>query len=612
MGLLLFFLANSNKKQYNKQDFAGGCKINQTNPTRPPVKIIKGRQTLYENFMKDLSKDLFNPLSGQDFVQMFDTNYGSQETLQGYATKGTVKDIRGDFAMVDVGLKSEGRVPLKEFGASTPSVGDIIDVFVERYESREGSAILSYTKARAEKAWKDLEKTVAEGTDPEGTIIDVVRGGFTVDINGVFAFMPSSQVDHKPVRDAKSMIGLTDKFRVLKMDALRTNAIVSRRAIQSDSIAAAQKEAMKNIALGAVIEGTVKNITDYGVFVDLGGIDGLLHVTDLSWKRVNHPRELVHVGQKIQVKVIQFDAESHRISLGAKQLEEDPWSTASRAFNVGDTISGKVSSLTDYGAFIDLGNNIEGLVHMSELSWTNKNIHPSKVLQAGQEINVVVLGIDQDKRRISLGYKQLQANPWVQFAETHNVGDVITGPIKNTTEFGLFVALTPELDGMVHISDLSWNKLDEEELKKFVRGQEVTAKILDINPEKERVTLGIKQLTESAESNSVSIKKGAVLSGTVSEITADELIVALPNDARGVIRRTDLSREKAEQDTAKFNIGDTVEASVVAVEDNTVKLSIRALQVTLEKQAVKEFSNQADSGSVLGDILGAAIENSKK
>ena len=562
--------------------------------------------------MKDLSKDLFNPLSGEDFVQMFDANYGTQETLQGYATKGTVKDIRGDFAMVDVGLKSEGRVPLKEFGASVPSIGDIIDVFVERYESREGTAVLSYSKARAEKAWKELEKTVAEGIDPEGTIIDVVRGGFTVDINGVFAFMPSSQVDHKPIRDAKSLIGLKDKFRVLKMDALRTNAIVSRRAIQSDTIAAAQKEAMKNISLGAVVEGIVKNITDYGVFVDLGGIDGLLHVTDLSWKRVNHPRELVHVGEKITVKVIQFDPESHRISLGMKQLEEDPWETASRAFNVGDTVSGKVSSLTDYGAFIDLGNNIEGLVHMSELSWTNKNIHPSKVLQNGADINVVVLGIDQDKRRISLGYKQLQPNPWKQFAETHNVGDVVTGPIKNTTEFGLFVALTPELDGMVHISDLSWNKLDEEELKKFVRGQEVTAKILDINPEKERVTLGIKQLTESAENNAVAIKKGAVVCGTVSEVTPDELILTLAGDVRGVIRRTDLSREKSEQDTSKYNVGDSVEASVVSVEDNTVKLSVRALQVTLEKQAVKEFANEADSGSVLGDILGAAIENSKK
>ncbi len=562
--------------------------------------------------MKDLSKGLFNPVANEDFVAMFDKNYGSQETLQGFATKGTVKDIRGDFVLVDVGLKSEGRVPLKEFGASVPSVGDIIDVFVERYESREGTAVLSYAKARAEKAWKDLEKVVAEGIDPTGTIIDVVRGGYTVDINGVFAFMPSSQIDHKPVRDAKSMIGLTDKFRVLKMDALRTNAIVSRRAIQSDTIAAQQKEAMKNISLGAVLEGTVKNITDYGVFVDLGGIDGLLHVTDLSWKRVNHPRELVKVGDKITVKVIQFDPESHRISLGAKQLEEDPWEKASRAFNVGDTVSGKVASLTDYGAFIDLGNNIEGLVHMSELSWTNKNIHPSKVLTVGQDVNVVVLDIDQEKRRISLGYKQLQPNPWKQFAETHNVGDVITGPIKNTTEFGLFIALTPDLDGMVHISDLSWNKLDEEELKKFVRGQEVTAKILDINPEKERVTLGIKQLTESAENNAIALKKGAVVSGTVAEITPDELIVNLAGDARGVIRRTDLSRVKAEQDTSKYNVGDTVEASVVSVEDNTVKLSIRHLQVTLEKQAVKEFANEADSGSVLGDILGAAIENSKK
>jgi small subunit ribosomal protein S1 len=332
----------------------------------------------------------------------------------------------------------------------------------------------------------------------------------------------------------------------------------------------------------------------------------------LSWKRINHPRELVHVGEKIKVKVIQFDPESHRISLGAKQLEEDPWETASKAFNVGDTVTGKVASLTDYGAFIDLGNNIEGLVHMSELSWTNKNIHPSKVLQNGQEINVVVLDIDQEKRRISLGYKQLQPNPWKEFAENHKVGDVITGPIKNTTEFGLFVALTPDLDGMIHISDLSWNKLDEEELKKFVRGQEVTAKILDINPDKERITLGIKQLTESAENNTTTIKKGAVVCGTVSEITPDELVLTLPGDVRGTIRRTDLSREKNEQDTSKYNVGDSVEASVVSVDGNNVKLSVRALQVTLEKQAVKEFANEADSGSVLGDILGAAIENSKK
>ncbi|MCL2758474.1 MAG: 30S ribosomal protein S1 [Alphaproteobacteria bacterium] len=557
--------------------------------------------------MKDLSKELFNPLSGEDFGQMFTQSYGSQETLQGYATKGTVKDILEDFVLVDVGLKSEGRVQLREFGANVPKVGDIIDVFIERYESRDGSAVLSYTKARAEKAWKDLEKSVAEGLDPEGTIMEVVRGGYTVDLGGVFAFMPSSQADHRPIRDAKSLVGMTDKFRVLKMDALRTNAIVSRRAIQADSIAATQKEAMKAIELGAVVEGVVKNITDYGVFVDLGGIDGLLHVTDLSWKRVSHPRELVKVGQKINVKVIQFDPESHRISLGMKQLEEDPWDTASRAFNVGDVVTGKVSSITDYGAFVDLGGGIEGLVHMSELSWTNKNIHPSKILTAGADISIVVLGIDQDKRRISLGYKQTQANPWKEFAENYKVGDVITGPIKNTTEFGLFVELTPSLDGMVHISDLSWDKLDEEALKKFVRGQEVTAKILDINPEKERITLGIKQLTEGSDSKRSAIKKGAVVRGTISEITPDELIVDLGN-ARGIIRRTDLSMNKDEQKTESYKVGESVEASVVSVEEDSVKLSIRALQAAMEKQAVKDYAKSTDSGAVLGDILGAAFE----
>ncbi|MCL2538196.1 MAG: 30S ribosomal protein S1 [Alphaproteobacteria bacterium] len=563
-------------------------------------------------YMKDLSKELFNPLSGEDFGQMFNQTYGSQETLQGYATKGTVKDIKIDFVLVDVGLKSEGRVQLREFGATPPSVGDIIDVFIERYESKDGAAVLSYTKARAEKAWKDLEKSVAEGNDPTGTIMEVVRGGYTVDLGGVFAFMPSSQADHRPIRDAKSLIGTTDKFRVLKMDALRTNAIVSRRAIQADSIATAQKEAMKNISLGAIVEGTVKNITDYGVFIDLGGIDGLLHVTDLSWKRVNHPRELVKVGQKINVKVIQFDPESHRISLGAKQLEEDPWDAASRAFNVGDVITGKVSSLTDYGAFVDLGNGIEGLIHMSELSWTNKNVHPSKIMQSGQEVGVIVLGIDSDKRRISLGFKQLQKNPWKEFAESHNVGDVITGPIKNATEFGLFVALTPDIDGMVHISDISWEKLDEEELKKFVRGQEVTAKILDINPEKERVTLGIKQMTEGSDSKRASVRKGAIVMGTISEVTPDEVIVDLGNGGNGVIRRTDLSMNKDEQNTAKFKVGESVEASVVAVEDGVTKLSIRAMQAAMEKQAVKEYSKNADSGAVLGDILGAAFDNAKK
>lgn len=561
--------------------------------------------------MKDLSKDLFNPIVGEDFGAMFKNTYGNQETLQGYATKGTVKDIKSDFVLVDVGLKSEGRVLLKEFGANPPKINDIIDIFIERYESRDGSAVLSYTKARAEKAWKELEKALADGVDPQGTIVEVVRGGYMVDLDGVFAFMPSSQADNRPIRDAKSLVGVTDKFRVLKMDALRTNAIVSRRAILSDSVAAAQKEAMKNIELGAVIEGIVKNITDYGVFVDLGGVDGLLHVTDLSWKRVGHPRELVHTGQKIKVKVIQFDPESHRISLGAKQLEEDPWDTASRAFNIGDTINGKVSNLTDYGAFIDLGNGIEGLVHMSEISWTSKNVQPSKILQHGQEVSVVVLGIDQDKRRISLGYKQTQANPWKAFSETHNVGDIITAPIKNATEFGLFIGLTPELDGMIHISDISWDRLDEEELKKFQRGQEVTAKILDINPEKERIILGIKQLTENNSSGKVAIKKGAVVLGTISEVTPEELILDI-NGTRGIIRRTDLSMNKEEQNTAKFKVGSNIEASVVSIEDDGIKLSVRALQAALEKQAVRDYANQADSGSVLGDILGAAIESAKK
>jgi small subunit ribosomal protein S1 len=396
------------------------------------------------------------------------------------------------------------------------------------------------------------------------------------------------------------------------MDALRTNAIVSRRAIQQDSIAEIQAEAIKNISLGAVVEGTVKNITDYGVFIDLGGIDGLLHVTDLSWRRVSHPREIVHVGQRINVKVIQFDSETRRISLGMKQLEEDPWDNASRAFSVGDIVQGKVTSLTEYGAFIDMGNGIEGLVHNSELSWTNKNANASRILQNGQDVSVLVLGIDNEKRRISLGYKQTQPNPWRAFAEEHGNGDVVSGRIKNVTEFGLFIELTPELDGMVHISDISWDKLGENELKKFVKGVEITAKIMSIDAEKERITLGIKQLTDNTDPNRIVLKKGAVVSGAISEITPDELIIDLGKSGRGVIRRTDLSMDKDEQNTAKHKIGEIVEASVVSVIGDVAKLSIRALQAALEKKAVNEYAKSEDSGAVLGDILGAAIERAKK
>ena len=467
------------------------------------------------------------PETNESFEALLNEQFGDNG-ITGSVVKGTIVRVSPDFAIVDVGLKSEGRIPLREFGQNAElKAGDKVEVFVDRYEDKDGNIVLSREKARREEAWLDLEKSLNAGERVNGVIFGRVKGGFTVDLNGAIAFLPGSQIDIRPIRDITPLMGITQPFQILKMDKVRGNIVVSRRVVLEETRAEARAELIDTLKEGSILEGVVKNITDYG-------------------------------------------------------------------------------------AFIDLGNNIEGLVHMSELSWTNKNIHPSKVLQSGQDVNVIVLGIDQDKRRISLGYKQLQENPWRKFAETHNVGDVVTGPIKNTTEFGLFVALTPELDGMVHISDLSWNKLDEEELKKFVRGQEVTAKILDINPEKERVTLGIKQLTQGADNNSIAIKKGAVVSGTVSEVTPDELILALPNDIRGVIRRTDLSREKTEQDTNKFHVGDTVEASVVSVENNTVKLSIRALQVTLEKQAVKEYANQADSGSVLGDILGAAIENSKK
>lgn len=565
--------------------------------------------------MKDLSKGIFNPLSGENFADMFNAAYGSQETLQGYATKGTVKDVLADFVFVDVGLKSEGRVNIKEFGASVPAVGDIIDVFVERYESREGTAMLSYTKARAEKAWKELEKLVADGVDPTGTVVEAVRGGYTVDLGGVMAFMPSSQADARPIRDAKSLIGMTDKFRVLKMDALRTNAIVSRRAIQDAGALEAQKEILKNLSVGTVVDGIIKNITDYGAFIDLGGIDGLLHVTDISWKRVSNPKEVLHVGEKVKVKIIQFDQETHRISLGMKQLEANPWDAAAKGFNVGDIVEGKVCSLTDYGAFIDLGNDIEGLAHMSEISWTNRNQNPNKILSVGQQVTVTILNIDNDKHRISLGIKQNMENPWKAYAAAHKVGDVITGPVKNITEFGLFVALSDDLDGMVHVSDVSWSK-DAGAMKGFEKGQIVRAKILDVNIEKERVTLGIKQLDESGaasapERTAGGIRKGSVVKGTVKEVSPDEIKLELSDGKIGTIRKTDVSRDKAEQSTAKYKVGDEVEA-MVAFTGDELKLSIRALDDAAEKKAVREYSTEGDSGAVLGDILSAAIENKNK
>ncbi len=562
--------------------------------------------------MKDLSKDIFNPIENEKFEDLFNKTLGKQETLQGFATKGTITNVISDFVLVDVGLKSEGRVPLREFGANKPNVGDIIDVFVERYESKDGTAVLSYAKARAEKAWKELEKIIANGEDPEGTIIEAVRGGFTVDINGVFAFMPSSQADTRPIHDMNSMVGLKDKFRVLKMDTLRSNAIVSRRAIMEADHLEAQKEIMKKLTLNSVVEGTVKNITDYGVFVDLGGVDGLLHVTDLSWKRVNHPKEILSIGDVIKVKIIQFDSETNRISLGMKQLEEDPWLEASKTYSIGDIIEGKISSLTDYGAFIDLGNNLEGLVHMSEISWTNKNINPSKVLKAGDKIKVMVLGIDMDKRRISLGIKQCIENPWAKYAEEHKVGEIVSGTIKNMTEFGLFVSLTDELDGMVHISDLSWDIAPEQAIKEYSKGNEISAKILDISADKERITLGIKQLTEGSDNaKPKSLKKGVVVDATVVAVAEDHIDLKV-GDIDAVMEKKEISREKAEQNTSKFKEGDVVTAEVLSCVKNLAKLSIRAYEIKQEKEAVKEYATSADSGSVLGDILGEAIAEQKE
>jgi small subunit ribosomal protein S1 len=549
-----------------------------------------------------------------DFAAMLEESFRSSDRIEGSVMTGTVIAIDNEDAVVDVGLKAEGRVPLKEF--STPGhpveveIGDRVEVYVERFETRTGETLLSRDKARREESWNKLEQAFNDTAKVQGSIFGRVKGGFAVDLGGAVAFLPGSQVDIRPVRDVTPLLNKDEPFQILKMDRRRGNIVVSRRAVLEESRAEQRNELLSTLKEGQVLKGVVKNITDYGAFVDLGGLDGLLHVTDISWRRVNHPTEVLHVGETVDVQVIRFNRETQRISLGMKQLEADPWEGVELKYPVGTRFKGRVTNITDYGAFVELEPGVEGLVHVSEMSWTKKNVHPGKIVSTSQEVEVMVLEVDPEKRRISLGLKQCLGNPWEAFQESHPAGATVEGEIKNITEFGLFIGLDNEIDGMVHLSDLDWQLSPEEAVAKYKKGDVVKAVVLDVDVEKERISLGIKQLSGDPFQEAISgLKRGARLTCTVTEITPAGIEVKTTGDLTGFIRKVELSRERSEQRPDRFAVGEKVDAKVTNIDsvNRRVTLSIKALEIEDEKQAMADFGS-SDSGASLGDILGPAIK----
>jgi small subunit ribosomal protein S1 len=552
--------------------------------------------------------------TGENFADLLEESLGDGNPFEGSVVKGTIVAVDGDAATIDVGLKSEGRVDLKEFsipGQDTNlKVGDTIDIFVERFEDRDGVVRLSREKARREEAWAELETSFNATERVNGVIFGRVKGGFIVDLSGAVAFLPGSQVDIRPVRDISPLMGTPQPFQILKMDRARNNIVVSRRAVLEETRAEERGELISNLSEGQILEGVVKNITDYGAFVDLGGVDGLLHVTDIAWRRINHPSEALQIGQALNVQVIRFNAETQRISLGMKQLEADPWEGVEQKYPVGTKFNGRITNITDYGAFVELEPGVEGLVHVSEMSWTKKNIHPGKIVSTSQEVEVMVLDADPEKRRISLGLKQCGTNPWEDFVDTFSAGSEVEGEIKNITEFGLFIGLSGDIDGMAHLSDLSWDKSGEDALADYKKGDMVKAKVLDVDVEKERISLGIKQLTEDPFQGEIStLKKGSVVTCTVTAINDGGVEVKVGEGLPGFIRKGDLSRERSEQRPDRFAAGDKVDAKVMQIDAASRKLtlSVKALEAAEEKQAMKEYGS-SDSGASLGDILGAALK----
>ncbi|MBV1796263.1 30S ribosomal protein S1 [Siccirubricoccus sp. G192] len=562
----------------------------------------------------------------EDFAALLDATLGPDTGFAGSVVTGRVIRVEDDVAVVDVGLKSEGRVPLKEFAPQGQQVGqqagqqaevkpgDLIDLFVERYEDRDGAIVLSREKARREEAWTVLERAHAANQRVTGTIFGRVKGGFTVDLGGAVAFLPGSQVDIRPVRDVGPLMGTPQQFQLLKMDRARGNIVVSRRAVLEEARTEQRGELIKGLKEGAVLDGVVKNLTDYGAFVDLGGVDGLLHVTDIAWRRVNHPSEVLTIGQPVKVQVIRFNPETQRISLGMKQLMADPWEGVALKYPVGAKFSGRVTNITDYGAFVELEPGVEGLVHVSEMSWTRKNAHPGKIVSTSQEVDVMILDVDEPKRRISLGIKQAQGNPWESFAEAHPPGTIVEGEIRNITEFGLFIGLGPDLDGMIHLSDLSWDEPGETAITRFEKGQTVKAKVLDVDAEKERISLGIKQLEADPAAEVLDrVRKGDIVTCVVTQVQANGIEVRIEEVLTGFIRRAELARDRADQRPDKFAVGEKVDAKVVMVDRaaRRLTLTIKGKEIEEEREAMKEYGS-TDSGASLGDILGAAIRRRRE
>ncbi len=555
-----------------------------------------------------------------DFEAMLNEQLGGagEDGFEGRVVKGTVTAIENGFAVIDVGLKSEGRISLKEFSRGEDdhglTVGGEVEVFVDRVENADGEAMLSRDRARREAAWDKLESEFGEGKRVEGRIFGRVKGGFTVDLDGAVAFLPGSQVDIRPVRDVTPLMDIPQPFQILKMDRRRGNIVVSRRAVLEETRAEQRSELINDLVEGQIIDGVVKNITDYGAFVDLGGIDGLLHVTDMSYKRVNHPSEVINIGDTVKVQIVRINAETQRISLGMKQLESDPWDGVAAKYPVGAKLSGQVTNITEYGAFVELEAGIEGLVHVSEMSWTKKNVHPGKIVSTSQEVDVMVLEVDSDKRRISLGLKQAQRNPWDEFAEKHPVGTEVEGEVKNATEFGLFVGLDGDVDGMVHMSDIAWGISGEDALALHRKGEMVKAIVLDVDVEKERISLGMKQLEKGAPTaegatSGGSLRKNQTVTVTVLEVRDGGLEVQVGEDgATGFIKRADLGRDRDEQRPDRFQVGSKLDAMVIGFDrSKKPNFSIKARQIAEEKEAVAQFGS-SDSGASLGDILGAALK----
>jgi small subunit ribosomal protein S1 len=551
--------------------------------------------------------------SREDFAKMLEESFAQGSPQEGAVVKGTVVAIEKDLAVIDVGAKTEGRVALREFTGpgrqADIKIGDTVEVYLERVENALGEAVLSRDKARREESWGKLEKAFNNNEKVQGVIFNQVKGGFTVDLDGAVAFLPRSQVDIRPIRDVSPLMNQPQPFQILKMDRRRGNIVVSRRTVLEETRAEQRQELVQNLEEGQVIDGVVKNITDYGAFVDLGGIDGLLHVTDIAWRRVNHPTEVLNIGQQVKVKIIKINHETHRISLGMKQLQDDPWQGIEAKYPVGARFKGRVTNITDYGAFVELEPGIEGLIHVSEMSWTKKNVHPGKIVSTSQEVDVQILEVDPVKRRISLGLKQTMRNPWEAFVEKYPPGSIIEGEVKNKTEFGLFLGLDGDVDGMVHLSDLDWKRPGEQVIEEYKKGDKVKAKVLDVDVEKERISLGIKQLADDRMETAGDLKKGSVVTCEVTEVKEGGIDVKIVGtDLTTFIKRAELARDRGEQRPERFSVGQKVDARVTQFDRRThkVQVSIKALEVAEEKEAIAQYGS-TDSGATLGDILGTAL-----